>query len=696
MPELIFEIGCEELPADSLTAATKGLEEQARQLFTQHRIPFEGLAAWSTPRRLTLVVREMGEKQASVKEQVLGPAWNVAFTPDGKPTRAAEGFAAKQGVPVTSLKKATTEKGTYVSLERRLKAERTRTLLPDLLTELLRKVPFPKSMRWGEHPEAFGRPVHWLLALYAGGPVRVTFTGIRSGTKTRGHRFMAPKPFAVKTIDGYVEGLRAAYVIVDPEERRQRIAGQLAEAASARQGSLIVDEGLLAEVTNLVEWPVALAGQIDSRFLEIPRDVIVTSMRDHQRYFSLEDRAGKLLPYFITISNIIARDPEVVIAGNRRVLAARLTDAMFFVREDVKIPLGDRIEALKGVVFQVKLGTIHDKVERFTALALNFNTRLGLVDEAKLIRAASLAKADLTSGMVGEFPELQGVIGAEYAQRQGEDAEVVAAIQEHYLPRGADDALPAGHLGALVAMADKLDTVVGCFGVGLIPTGAADPYALRRLALGTLNIIFARQYPILFGEMVDAALDGLAARLTRPRDEVRVDVLQFFRGRFENLMRTKGMAPDEIEAVLARGFDAVMDARERLEALHRFRQDAAFEALASAFKRAANIVQKELGEQAPAAIDATLFEVDAERDLLRQLDALAGDVGRLFAERRYEEALRVVSGLREPVDRFFNDVLVVAPDARVRDNRLALLARLRDLFESFADFTRLSGAQTPA
>jgi glycyl-tRNA synthetase beta chain len=691
MPDLLFEIGCEELPADAIPGAVEGLAKLAAERLRQARIAHGELQVLTTPRRLALTVRDVAERQEATKEQVLGPPWNVAF-PDGKPAKAAEGFAARQGVPVKKLVKVETEKGAYVGLRRELKAERTARLLPALLTGLIGDIPFPKSMRWGAHDETFGRPVHWLLALFGGKTLRVSFAGIRGGAKTYGHRFLAPKPFKVDSIESYVDGLREARVLVRQDERRSEIVEGVTRAAREKGGRPVADESLIDEVTHLVEWPVPLAGQIDDRFLDIPREVIVTSMRDHQRYFSVEDENGKLLPYFITVSNMVVPDPEVVLAGNRRVLAARLTDAMFFVREDLKKPLADRVDALRGIVFQQKLGTIHEKVERFAALAAEFNRLLGTpCAEEDIVRAATLAKADLTTGMVGEFPELQGVIGAEYATRQGENSVVADAIFDHYLPRGAEEALPRSDVAALIALADKLDTVVGCFGIGLIPSGTADPYALRRAALGIIRILLDKRYALPLSQMVDAALDKLGPKPTSPAAETKEAVMRFVRGRFENLMRTRGIAVDAVEAVLARGFDDLVDAADRLSALSRFRQDPAFESLATAFKRAANLVEKERESGALSAVDASLFAEPAERALHERIEALAAEMRELFSRRAYEEALRVASGLREPVDRFFTDVLVMAPDARVRDNRLALLRQLRDLADSFADFTRLGG-----
>lgn len=697
MSELLFEIGCEELPADAIPHAMKGLEASAREKFTAHRIAFDGLKVWSTPRRLTLVVTELADSQTVVQEQLMGPAWRIAFDAEGKPTKAAEGFAAKNNVAVGKLKKIVTDKGEYVGIERKLSAEKTAKLLPQILGELIRTVPFPKSMRWARHEETFGRPIHWIVALLGGKKIPLTFAGIKSGNTTRGHRFLgSPKPIAVTSAKDYEDKLRANFVLVVREVRKKEVINQIYSLAMQHGGTPDMTPALVDEVTDLVEWPIALAGEIEQRFLEIPKEVIVTSMRDHQKYFSVTDNAGKLLPVFITVLNMKVKDPAVVLAGNQRVLAARLTDAVFFVREDLKVPLGDRIEALKKVVFQAKLGTIYEKVERFARLAADLNAIVSKVDAVKLERAARLAKADLTTGMVGEFPELQGVIGSEYARRQGEDAAVAASITEHYLPKGGHDELPKGDIGALISMADKLDTVVGCFGVGLVPTGTADPYALRRSALGVLNILADKKYPLLVDKMVDLALDLVGPKLTRPRPEVRADVLNFFQGRFENLLKTRGLAFDEVDAVLARGFADVSDANARIEALHAFRKDPAFEALASAFKRAANIVQKELGQSAPAPLLIGLLREPAEIQLQKKLEESAGQVRSLFAARKYQEALRAVSALREPVDQFFNDVLVVAKEPDVKANRLALLAELRGLFDSFADFTKLGGAATGA
>ncbi len=695
MPELLFEIGCEEIPADAVAGAIAGLRQQALERFQSARLAVDPACVhvWCTPRRLTLAVEELPAAQPAVEEELTGPPWKVAFDAEGKPTKAAESFAQRNGVPVAKLQRIATDKGDYVGVRRKLKAEKTAKLLPGLLGELIRSVPFPKSMRWGAHDETFVRPVHWLVALFDGRRIHVEFTGIRSGNKTRGHRFLAPKSFAVSSIDDYRTKLEAAFVVVDQDERKRRIAEQAAARAAEAGGRIKEAPELLEQVTHLVEWPNALRGTIEERFLEIPAEVISTSMADHQRYFSVVAPDARLLPFFVTISNMKtdAHSEKIILSGNQRVLAARLSDAAFFVREDLKRPLAERTVDLKTITFQAKLGSSYEKYERFAKLARDFNLLLRRVDEPALDRAALLAKADLTTGMVGEFPELQGDIGAEYARRQGEPADVAQAVADHYRPRFASDALPQGDLGALVGLADRIDTVVGIFGIGLMPTGTADPFALRRNALAILNILLDRRYDLHLSAMVDLALDLLEPKLTRARADVRNDVLQFFRGRYENLLRTQGMALDEIEAVLARGFDDAVDARDRIGALHRFRQDPAFEALATAFKRAANIVQKELGGQPAAAVEAALFEHDAERDLLARLDADQGEIARLFAERKYEDALRVVSGLREPVDRFFTDVLVVAQDPRVKANRLALLAKLRGLFDSFADFTRLGG-----
>ncbi|HXI09412.1 MAG TPA: glycine--tRNA ligase subunit beta, partial [Thermodesulfobacteriota bacterium] len=558
--DLIFEIGTEEIPAGFIPKALGSLSGFLKKKLESARLSFDTVKTLGTPRRLTVIVEGLGDKQPDMSLEAKGPQLKAAYDAEGKPTGALLGFARSQGVEVSKLRTVKTDRGEYVSVVKKIKGLKTSEVLPEILSSALSGDFFPKSMRWGVYDVSFARPVHWILAVYGGKTVPFQWGHIKSSNATYGHRFLGakgrssrPKPIKVGSVDSYLEGLRAARVIADPEERKRIIAGGLDKAAKEAGGSVLPDEGLLDEVACLVEYPVVLRGSFSSEFLDIPRDVIINAMREHQRYFSVVDSKGALLPYFLTVANTQATDMDVVRKGNERVLRARLNDAKFYFEQDVKKKLVDRVDSLKGVVFQAKLGTSYEKVERFTALALYIGSAIGFskpreADESpsdyttkyfnpanydpkvldpalysKFVvgRAAILAKADLTSGMVGEFPSLQGIMGSVYAKRSGEVPEVCAAIYEHYLPQVSGGALPASVPGAIVSIADKMDTIAGCFSVGLVPTGAADPYALRRQSLGIISIILDKGFRIQLDTLADAAIKLLEPKLLLPRQEVR-------------------------------------------------------------------------------------------------------------------------------------------------------------------------------
>ncbi len=482
--ELFLEIGTEEIPAGFLPKAMADMKSLITKELEQARIPYDGIKTLATPRRLVLVVTGLSAEQPDAELTALGPAKNVAFGPDGNPTKAAQGFARGQGVDVASLQIITTEKGEYVAAVKKETGRPTAELLPAILPRLMGNIPFKKSMHWGDFDVRFARPIHWIVALFDGNLVPFSFGPIRSGTLSRGHRFMADRTFPVQDFSHYLEECRSHFVIPDPQERKEIIRREIELSALAAGGRLLPDDGLLDEVTYLVEYPSVVRGTFAAEFLEVPKEVLITSMRSHQRYFSIVDSDGKLMPGFITVNNTLTENPDVVVKGNERVLRARLSDARFFFEEDKKIPLAQRVESLKSVVYQQKLGTSFEKMERFRTIALALAEQLAPAVAPQVSRAAWLCKADLVTGMVGEFPEVQGIMGREYALLQGEAVEVAQAIAEHYLPNQAGGVLPTSDIGAIVSMADKLDSICGCFGVGLIPTGAADPYALRRAAPG--------------------------------------------------------------------------------------------------------------------------------------------------------------------------------------------------------------------
>ncbi|MFA5517096.1 MAG: glycine--tRNA ligase subunit beta [Desulfuromonadales bacterium] len=684
--ELFLEIGTEEIPAGFLPKAMADIEALLRTELESAHIGFGAIKTLATPRRLALAVAEVAEEQPTRRSRAMGPAKNVAFGADGKPTKAAEGFARGQGIAVDQLTIVETEKGPYLCAEKEETGRPTAELLTVILPRLINAIPFKKSMRWKDLDVRFARPVHWIVALFGGAVVPFAFGNIASGSQSRGHRFMADNStFPVRDFAHYLEECERHFVIPDPEKRKEIIRREIERLAQAGGGHILPDEDLVDQVAFLVEYPSAVLGTFNPDFLQVPKEVLITSMRSHQRYFSLVDDAGKLLPAFITINNTLTDDPSVVVKGNERVLRARLSDARFFFEEDKKVSLDTRVEALKAVVYQAKLGSSYEKMERFRTLAVGLAAKLQPGLREKTARAATLCKADLVSGMVGEFPEVQGVMGREYALLEGEDAQVAQAIHEHYLPIHAGGALPAGDIGAFVSIADKLDTICGCFGVGLIPSGTADPYALRRSAIGILNIVLHRGYRLSLPQLVDESLTLLATKLTRPAAEVRTDVLEFLRGRFFNMLI--GQNPqDVVDAVLAAAFDEPLDARARVLALAALKKEENFEPLAVAFKRIVNIIKG--GVEQPIQPDR--FEAPCESALHAALQKVQKAVDTEVAAGNYPAALQAIATLRGPVDNFFEGVMVMAKDEEVRQNRLALLTSVARLFKGIADFSRIS------
>ena len=683
--DLFLEIGCEEIPAGFIPKALADMELLLKRELEGARLTFGEIVTLGTPRRLVLAVKALAERQPDAELTAMGPAKGVAYDAQGNPTKAAQGFARGQGVEVSALKLVATEKGEYLAAVKSEIGRETAELLTEMLPRLVATIPFKKSMRWSDLEVRFARPIHWIVALFDGTVVPFCFGNIDSGSVSRGHRFMANTTFPVRDLAQYLEECERHFVIPDPGQRKEIIRREVARVAKLAGGNVLPDEGLLEQVTFLVEYPSAVAGTFSPDFLAVPREVLITSMREHQRYFSLVDDAGKLLPGFITINNTLTEDPSVVVKGNERVLRARLSDARFFFEEDKKVPLESRVEALKSVVYQAKLGTSYEKMERFRSLAAYLTERINPAVVAKVQRAATLCKADLVTGMVGEFPEVQGIMGREYALHAGEDLEVANAIAEHYLPTQAGGELPASDIGAFVSLADKMDTICGCFSVGLIPTGSADPYALRRSALGIINIILEKGYRLRLNDFIAASLELLAAKASRPREEVQRDVLEFFRVRFVNLLADRFPA-DAVDAVVALSFDDLVQASSKIAALSEFRKRDDFGPLAVAFKRVCNIVKD--GVDTPVAQD--LFEDPAEEELYWALHAVSGQVAGAVASGDYLAALSEIATLKKGVDLFFEKVMVMSEDEKVRGNRLALLTGIARLFGQLADFARLS------
>ena len=683
--DLFLEIGCEEIPAGFIPKAMADMELLMKRELTAARLEFGEIVTLGTPRRLVLAVKGIAERQPDADLTAMGPAKSVAFDGQGNPTRAAQGFARGQGVEVSELTVVLTEKGEYLAAKKSEIGRETSELLIEILPRLMGAIPFKKSMRWGDLDVRFARPIHWIVALFDYAVVPFSFGNIESGRISRGHRFMANTTFAVRDLAHYLEECERHFVIPDPERRKEIIRAEVERVAIEAGGAVLPDESLLTQVSFLVEYPSAVAGTFSPDFLAVPREVLITSMREHQRYFSLVDGQGKLLPGFITINNTLTSDPSVVVKGNERVLRARLSDARFFFEEDRKSTLASRVDALKSIVYQAKLGTSYEKMERFRELAKLLARELNPSVSEQVYRAATLCKADLVTGMVGEFPEVQGIMGREYAIHDGEELAVANAIAEHYLPTQAGGELPASDIGAFVSIADKMDTICGCFSVGLIPTGSADPYALRRSALGIINIILEKGYRKPLESQVSASLDLLAAKASRPREEVQRDVLEFFRGRFVNLMADRFPA-DAVDAVVAVSLDDLVESAAKIAALSEFRSRDDFGPLAVAFKRVCNIVKD--GVETP--VSEELFEDAAEGALHKAQLAVAVQVESALSRGDYLAALTEIATLKDAVDLFFEKVMVMAEDERVRGNRLALLTGIARLFSRLADFSRLS------
>lgn len=704
MADLVFEIGTEELPASAIPTACAALEKNFVEEAAALRLTHGSVEAHGSPRRLALLVRGLAERATDIEERLEGPPVGVAFK-DGKPTKAAEGFAKKAGVSVDSLDST----GERLVVDRQVKGQATPELLSTLLPALINRVPFRKSMRWGDESVMFARPVRWLGAVFGGEVVPFEFGDVHSGGVTYGHRFLSPGGIALTTCDAYLPTLREANVLASWSERRAKVISEIDRAAEEAGGRRVDDPALVETITGLVEWPSGVFGSFAAEALDMPREVLVSEMREHQKYASVEDVEGRLLPKFVAVANTPVNDVAVSRRGYERVLAARLSDARFFFDEDLATPLADRVDELRRVTFQESLGSIHDKVERVSRLAKRLARSVSYEDSAKVERVALLCKADLTTGMVGEFPELQGVMGREYARHDGESEDVAVGVFEHYLPRGASDALPSGDLGAIVGVADRLDTITGIFAINRAPTGAQDPFGLRRACLGVLRVLQDRGYRVDLAALVDAAMtqhyesfkqrgigDASPSADTGKRrkkslleqEDATARVLEFIRGRIKSDWSHEYPA-DLVEAVLSVGFGDVVDARHRAEALHELTQLPDYVPLAVAFARASHIIEKQAKDLGDGEPDAAAFVEPAERALHEAASAARNDVSQAIRTSDYTAALGTLAALRPAVDRFFDEVLVMAEDDAVRTNRLRLVRSVQRLFEPIADFSRI-------
>jgi len=682
--DLLLEIGAEELPASFVTHALDVMKSTAEKLFGDARLaPSGAIRTYGTPRRLALVIPGIPDTQPDRKETVMGPPASAGLKPDGSFGPAAEGFAKKQGATIDAVRVVETPKGKYLAVDIEQKGRATSDVLQELLATLCQKITFPKAMRWGAGDFAFGRPIHWIVALHGSEIIPFAFAGITSDRTTRGHRFLAPATFAIESSAEYLGKLRDAHVLADLDERRSAMVERLHAAAAEAGGVLEEDEFLLGECLSLVEEPHIVPGTIDERFTSLPDDVIVSVMRTHQRYFAVRSKDGTLLQTYLNVVNT-ANDPARIAKGNDRVLRARLNDAAFFVREDLKKKVWEDISPLDRVVFQAKLGSVGAKVRRVQSLASEIAPA---ADKARAFQAAALAKADLLTHIVGEFPELQGNMGRWYANHAGIDPIVADAIRDHYKPAGAADSVPSSAVAAAVAIADRLDTLVGCFAIGLVPSGSADPFALRRAALGVVRIGLDGPIDADIAGFTALALDHFGSRAAagesvtfpKPNDAILATLATFFRGRLEVYFRDT-YPGDVVDAALA-AWDgrSIRDLRARMVAVNAFRAAPEFESLAIAFKRAWNIA-KDVVPEAPVPAK---FEPGPESALGEAFFSVRTGIEKAVSGHDYDAALRLVaSTLRGPIDTFFEKVFVMVEDEELRTNRLRLLRSIADVVRS--------------
>lgn len=686
--DLIFEIGVEEIPSAPLYAAVTQLKELATSALKDARLAYGDIHVLGSPRRLVLVVEELSVRQEDLDMRAKGPALKAAYDAEGAPTRAALGFARGKGVAVEDLVTGEENGGTYVYAVIQSAGASTLDVLPDLLAGLVNGLDWPKSQRWGTQTARFIRPVRWLLALFDGEVVPVEFAGLTAGRVTYGHRFLSEGAIEVPTVAEYFAALDRGHVLADGEARAQLIREGIEAAALQAGGEAVVPEKVFAEVVNLVEYPSVGVGHFDEAFLRVPREVLETAMESHQRYFPVQDATGGLTNAFIVVHNGDPDRTDAIVHGHERVIRARLADAAFFYDEDLKTGMEPWVERLSSAVFQKQLGTVAAKVVRVEALAESLATSHGAGPDviAEAVRAAHLCKADLVSHAVVEFPTLQGVMGRYYALAAGEDPSVADAILQHYQPRFAGDAVPESVPGLIVSAADKLDTICGIFALGQGPTGSADPYALRRSAIGVLAMVLDGGLRITLDEAIGAALAGYKGVVTFDPAEVGAAVKAFLIGRLETMLRDRGHAFDTVDAVLTVAGDDPADALRRIEALTDARATEAMADVAVAYARARNLGQPGLG----VAYDRALMG-DAETALADAIEAAEERVAEAVDRADWEGALALLAGLRTPIDVFYEDVLVMDTDSRLRDNRLRLLNRFTALFAGVADFSRLQG-----
>jgi len=688
--DFVLEIGTEEIPARFMGPVISQIESLTRQWLTSNRLASEAVSALGTPRRLVVYITGLAEKQEEFTEEVKGPAKKAAFDTEGKPTKAAEGFARGQGVEVNDLMIRETPNGEYIFAVKKQVGQETGGLLPEFCTSLITGLSFPKPMRWGNKEMRFARPIKWLLSLFDEQVITFGVEGLASDRITYGHRFLSQGPLVISRASDYFGKLKDEYVIVNQVERKELIWNQVTALAASEGGQVVPDDELLEEVTQLLEYPTALCGRFAEDYLRLPKEVLITPMREHQRYFPVVDSDGRLLNKFITVRNGTDDFLDTVKEGNEKVLRARLADAEFFYVEDLKVPLRDNVDKLHKIVFHESLGTVHEKVERVMELGNYLALELGITENAVLEsvkQGAFLSKADLVTNVVYEFPELQGIMGKEYALKNGETKAVADVIFEHYLPRFSGDIQPSTDPGRIVSIADKIDTIVGCFAVGIQPTGSQDPYALRRQALGVCYITLDARLGFSVSGLIDKAYSLYAGKIKAKlsADRTREEVMEFIRLRLKNIFSDKGYSYDVVDAVLAAGHDRLSNTLLRVDALANLRSQEIFGKLLTAYNRVAKLAKNATTDN----IDPMLFTEDMERALYSEFIKAGDEMKIFFREQQYRQFLQRFALLQQYIDNFFDGVMVMINDEKIKGNRLALLRNIAGLITPVADLTKI-------
>jgi len=682
---LLLEIGTEEIPARFLSGAIQNLKENASAILRENYVEFSEIKTYATPRRLVLVAAGLPDQQASRVREIFGPPKRVAFDEGGNPTEAAVRFANSQGVKVEDLIVKKKDKGEYVAAVVEEKGLAVKDLLPEVLKRIVLSMRFSKAMRWGNGSLRFARPIHWLLAMLDKDIMRFELDGVKSSNITWGHRFLSRGRFQIKEVSDFRNLLENNFVIVDQEQRRKIILEGIRRLAAVVEGRPIEDEELIETVNFLVEYPFPVLCSFQKEYLELPKELLVTVMKDHQKFFAIKDEEDRLINHFIVISNTKKENEEIVRIGAERVIKARFEDAKFYFGEDRKKTLNERIGELSKVIFQEKLGSLHKKTERIVSIAEFLSERLMPLAKEKILRAAWLSKTDLSTGIIREFTELQGVMGKYYALHDGEDSEIAMALEEQYLPKHSGGTLPYTEIGAFLSVADKIDNIASFFCLGLIPTGSEDPFALRRQALGIIAIMLDKGYDISLKDLIDRALQNLASLFPLP-EQTEEKISQFFEQRLEPVFSERGYDSDLIQSILSLSVDQTLkDIDGRLDALKRFKEEKAYNSFLLAIKRVHNILPRKTVPE----LKTDLLIEDAEKNLLEKLNFAKPNLSGFLAEKKYYDAIDLLSSLTDPINQFFDHVLVMDKREEIKQNRFALLREVWKTASTIADLSRL-------